>query len=83
MQRDLPTDPNRIKSEDLAADRIYDEPSVGAGTMAAIIIAAMVVLGVGLSFLTPAEKTAQTTNPPSASDRVTTPPVGTTGQAPR
>ena len=87
-QRDPRIDPNRVTGERMAADRMPDERTVSIGAVAAILAAALIVLVAGLSFLAPADRTAQVTdlpsvNLPSSSDRVTTPPAGTTGIAPR
>ena len=82
MEREPRIDP-RVTGESMAADRIPDGRSISIGAMAAIIAAALIVLVAGLSFLAPADRTAQTTNVPSSLDRLTTPPAGTTGIAPR
>ena len=73
----------RTTGDRLAVDSMADDRTISIGAMVAILAAAVIVFLAGLSFLTPADRTAQTTKVPSSFDSYTTPPPGTTGVAPR
>jgi hypothetical protein len=82
-QQDSRNDPNRVTAGDVPPMQLDGERrTLSVGATAAIILAAIAVLMIGLTYLSTDNRTAQKTDVPSSSDRVTTPPSGTTGTAP-
>lgn len=83
-QQDSRTDPNRVTAGDVRRDRLATEQqrTRSIGATAAIILAAIAVLMVGLSYLRKDETAQKKSDVPSSSDRVSTPPSGTTGTTP-
>jgi hypothetical protein len=82
-QQDFRIDPHRASAEDMRRERLAAERrTISVGATAAVLLAAIAVLMIGLSYLKQDDKSAQKTDVPSSSERVATPPSGTIGTSP-